>query len=102
MALFGWFGKKKTEKADAPKVKPEPQIRYEFDSECQVLIKCSSQDMPRIIDRTNPVWRSLGPQDEQYARAIYLGQGCWERLVTITEERAMRILTEWGYSFESK
>lgn len=72
-------------------------IRFEFDAQRQVLIKCSSADSPKIIEKNYLVWRDLGPQDEQYARAIYLGQGCWERLDTVDEEEARRILTNWGY-----
>ena len=33
-----------------------------------------------------------------YARAIYLGEGCWDDLTTITEEDGERLLREWGYS----
>jgi hypothetical protein len=46
------------------------------------------------------LWRYLGPDDDRYARAIYLGQGCWDDLTTITEEEGDRILREWGYSEE--
>ena len=72
-------------------------IRYEFDAERQVLIKCSSEDAPKIIEKSNLVWRDFEPQDEPYARAIFLGQGCWERLDTINEEMAQSILSQWGY-----
>lgn len=72
-------------------------IRYEFDAERQVLIKCSPEDSPKIIEKNNLVWRDFGPKDEPYARAIYGGQGCWERLDTIDEEKAQSILTQWGY-----
>lgn len=72
-------------------------IRYEFDAERQVLIKCSSEDSPKIIEKNNLVWRDFGPKDESYARAIFLGQGCWERLDTINEEKAQSILAQWGY-----
>lgn len=101
MALFGWL-KKKTDTADPIQPKKQNQIRYEYDSERNVLIKCSSEDLPKIIDKNNLVWRNLGPQDDSYARAIFLGQGCWERLDTITETEAQRILTQWGYPFENE
>ena len=74
------------------------KVHYEFDVERQVLIRYSSQEMPKIIEKSNLVWRGLGPEHEQYARAIFLGQGCWERLDSITEEQAQWILTQWGYS----
>ena len=56
-------------------------VRFEFDAERQVLIRCSSENSSQIIEKRNLIWRELGPQDESYARAIYLGQGCWESLV---------------------
>lgn len=37
-------------------------------------------------------------KDELYCRAIYLGQGCWERLRSIDEAEALEILREWGYT----
>ena len=74
------------------------KIRYEFDAEMQVLIKYSSKDSPKIIEKNNLLWRDFGVQDESYARAIFLGQGCWERLDSITEDEAQAILTRWGYS----
>jgi len=78
------------------------KINFEFDAERQVLIKCSSEDSPKIIKKANPVWQELGAEDEQYLRAIYLGQGCWERLNTITEDEAQRVLAQWGCSSEIK
>lgn len=74
------------------------KIRYEYDSECQVLIKLSSGDLPKIIKKDNLIWHDLGAEDDQYARAIFLGQGCWESLDTITEEEAQSNLARWGYS----
>ena len=74
------------------------KIRFEFDAEQQVLIKCSSEDTPKIIKQSDLVWRDLGPQNESYARAIFLRQGCWERLDSITEADAQSILAQWGYS----
>ena len=77
------------------------KIRYEFDAEREVLIKCEPEDLPKIIRKSNLKWQYLGPEDEQYAKAIFLGQGCWERIDTITEDEAQRILTQWGYSSEN-
>lgn len=78
------------------------KIRFEFDFERQVLIKCSPNDFPKIIERSNLIWRDLGPDDDSYARAIFFGQGCWERLDTVDEGEALRILEDWGYSSKNK
>jgi len=72
------------------------KIRFEYDAERQILIKCPSEGRPKIIEKGELIWRDFAPQDEPYARAIFLGQGCWERLDTIDEEQARRILKEWG------
>lgn len=80
----------------------EENFGFEYDEERQVLIKLSRKAAPKIIEKNNLAWRNLGPQDESYARAIYLGQGCWERLVTIREDEARLILEQWGYSLENK
>ena len=71
------------------------EIRYEYDAKGQALIRCAPGEPMLIIDKSNVVWRELSPEDEPYARAIYLGQGCWERLVTINEETAKYILGRW-------
>ena len=76
------------------------ETSYEYDDKYEVLIKRSPGDSPKIMRRNNLRWNDLGEQDEQYARAIYLGQGCWERLDTISEEKAQKILSEWGYLTE--
>ena len=80
----------------------EENFSFEYDEERQVLIKLSRKEAPKIIEKNNLVWRNFGPQDESYARAIFLGQGCWERLVTIEEDEARTILKQWGYSLENK
>lgn len=76
--------------------------RFEFDAVLQVMIRCPFEGSPKIMEKSALVWRDLGPDDESYARAIWLGQGCWERLDTLTEEEARRILAQWGYSFENE
>ena len=68
---------------------------YEYDEERQILINTAG--LMQVIENDNLGWRELGPEYEQYARAICLGQGCWERLKTITEEQAQEILKSWGY-----
>ena len=104
MSLFSIFKKKRIKKSetvepDTMQSEAEIKVRYEYDAERNILIKCSSGKLPKILRKSDLIWRDLGPQDESYARAIFLGQGCWERLDTISEEEAYRILTQWGYSF---
>ena len=69
---------------------------YEYDAERSVLIRVEQGSAPRIISKGNPQWHPLGKEDEQYSRAIFLGEGCWERLESVSEETAERILREWG------
>jgi len=68
---------------------------YEYDKKYQVLINTGGAMY--VIEKEYPVWRELGPEYEQYARAICRGQGCWERLDSVTEEQAQEILKSWGY-----
>lgn len=74
--------------------------KYEYDAGAQVLIRIPSKGSPKVASRTEPHWENLGSKYESYARAIYLGQGCWERLDTISEEKAQEILKEWGCPLE--
>ena len=76
------------------------KTQYEYDAKAQVLIRIPPNGSPKIASRKEPHWGSLGSEYESYARAIYLGQGCWERLDTISEEKAQEILKEWGCPFE--
>ena len=78
----------------------EERIQYEYDETCQVMIRVSSEESPKIMEETNPVWRELGKEDDMYARAIYMGQGCWEDLRTITAEEAEEVLHRWGVSLD--
>ena len=71
-------------------------INYEYDSECEVLIKIPREGAPLIIKKRQPYWHELEAEDELYARAIWLGQGCWESLASISEEEARRVLSKWG------
>lgn len=70
--------------------------RYEYDAERSVLLKIEQGKAPRIISRDEPQWRALSEADEPYRRAVFLGEGCWERLETVSEETAAGILQEWG------
>ena len=69
---------------------------YEYDEEREVLIKIQSGELPKILRRSEGRWRDLKYTEDSYIRAIYIGQGCWERLETITLEEGQRILKEWG------
>ncbi len=82
---------------------PEPyKTSYEYDWEDQVLIKIPGEGLPKIMYRQELLWRDFKPEDELFERAIYLGQGCWERLKSIGEKEAQQILNEWGYADEKE
>ncbi|MBP5385537.1 MAG: hypothetical protein J6Y57_11290 [Lachnospiraceae bacterium] len=51
-----------------------------------------------ILHKGQSEWKPLmsSGEDESYARAIFLGQGCWEDLKSVTEEEADAIMEEWG------
>ncbi|MBQ3755873.1 MAG: hypothetical protein II873_01995 [Oscillospiraceae bacterium] len=74
---------------------------YEYDWECEVLIRIPREGLPKIFYRQEMQWRDFDAADELYDRAIYLGQGCWERLRSIEEEEALQILKDWGYQSEN-
>jgi len=71
-------------------------MRFEFDELCGVLIKIPSDGSPEIMRKSDPVWKCFSEGDDSYARAIYFGQGCWERLDTVSEVRARSIVLSWG------
>lgn len=71
------------------------KTRYEYDSESKVLIKIPQNELPKQCSKSNPVWTDL-ENDSPYMRAIFLGQGCWERLDTVSEEKALSLLNEWN------
>lgn len=70
---------------------------YYYDEKYERLI--STGGLMQIIEKNNLVWRELGPEYESYARAICLGQGCWELIECIDEGQAREILKSWGYDF---
>ncbi len=71
---------------------------YEFDSYRDALIRIPEHGQKQILYRSNLRWEPLLPEKhESYCRAIYLGQGCWERLTTLSEEETQQILEAWGY-----
>lgn len=78
-------------------------VWYEYDIvDKDVLIRCvDNEHYHEILHKGDKQWRALIPRpddkDELYCRAIWLGEGCWECLDPISEEKAERILKEWGY-----
>ena len=78
----------------------EPSCKYEYDETYEILVRCSFP--PKLIRKDHLVWEDLEPKYDSYARAIFMGQGCWERLDTITEAQALKILDEWGYTADSQ
>ena len=55
-----------------------------------------------IIHKYEKRWKPImeSREDDNYARAVIFGEGCWERLDFITEEEAEAILKEWGVEEE--
>ena len=76
------------------------KTQYEYDDKAQVFIRIPTRGSPMVASRTEPHWGNLGSKYESYAQAIYRGQGCWDRLDTISEEKAQEILKEWGCPLE--
>ena len=76
---------------------------YHYDSyNKNVLIReRGNGNYPEILHKGDDQWSDLKPhpndKDELYTRAIWLGEGCWEWLDSITEQQAQEILEEWGY-----
>ena len=77
---------------------------YEIDSRTEnVLIRrLHGAPAPEILHKGDREWEWLVPgedyKNERYCRAWYLGQGCWEDLDEISEEEAMDVLKQWGYT----
>lgn len=69
-------------------------VGYQYDRKAEVLIKTEPRRMPVQCSKKEPVWKYL-ENDGNYMRAIYLGEGCWEQLETITEETAQKLIEEW-------
>ncbi len=76
---------------------------YSFDrvSKSVLIRELSEEGWPEILHKGDKCWSPLRPRpdfkDEDYCRAVYLGQGCWEDLQSIDETEALKILHEWGY-----
>ena len=75
--------------------------KYDYSSKDVLIRRLEEASSPEILHKGNREWETLKPRpdykDEDYCRAIYLGQGCWEDLKDITEEEAADILEQWGY-----
>ena len=72
---------------------------YQYDTYTNdAIIRIPDGGLPEIMNKSELCWRHLNSFEEPYLRAIYLGQGCWEYLETIDEEKAKQILREWGYT----
>ena len=76
--------------------------RYDY-STGKVLIRRLENNLRyEILHKGDNCWHRLGPRsdykDEDYCRAVFLGQGCWNDLKQITKEECDLILKEWGYS----
>ncbi len=75
--------------------------RYDVFSKDVLIHSSFDENGPHILHKGDKQWSQLRPRpdfkDEEYCRAIYLGQGCWEALRTIDESEVLQILREWGY-----
>lgn len=76
--------------------------QYDFVSKDVLIRRLDDENVPEILHKGDERWDILSPsadyKDEEYCRAVYLGQGCWEDLKFITEDEAAAILKEWGYT----
>ena len=76
--------------------------QYDFRSKDVLIRRLDGEAVPEILHKGDTQWEVLAPssdyKDEEYCRAVYLGQGCWEDLKKITEDEATEILKEWGYT----
>ena len=77
---------------------------YSFDRTTKdVLIRrLDGESVVEILHKGDKNWALLAPRadyrDEEYCRAVYLGQGCWEDIEFITEEKAMEIMAQWEHA----
>jgi hypothetical protein len=77
--------------------------RYQYDySTKNVLIRrLDDKSFTEILHKGDSQWTILAPRedykDEDYCRAVFLGQGCWEDLKVVSEDKAHQIIKDWGY-----
>ena len=68
---------------------------YDYNRKAEALLGHTKDGMYMIMRRVDPRWKELGGADDSFARAIYIGQGCWDELEDISKEDAERLLDEW-------
>ena len=62
------------------------------------IVRYTHKMEPEVLRKNDLKWTSISdPNNNSYARAYFLGQGCWEDLYEISEEEANDLLNEWGY-----
>lgn len=74
-------------------------VYYEYDYAFDdVLIRIENDSRPEILHKGDRHWEYLDGKDDMYFRAIFLGQGCWEDLIKVSEAEAEKFLKRWGYT----
>ncbi len=69
-------------------------VHFEYDKTFEVLIIKNEAGVYKQIEKADFRLNDL-EDDGEYMRAIFLGQGCWERLQDISKEKAIEILKTW-------
>lgn len=69
-------------------------VLFEYDKSFDVLIIKNDVGVYKQIEKADFRLNNL-EDDGEYMRAIFLGQGCWERLEEISKEKAIEILKSW-------
>lgn len=69
-------------------------MNYETDNYAIIQIG-GLEEVGRMITKTKLKWESVY-NDDSYSRAVFLGQGCWDRLKDISPEEAHAMLEGWG------
>ena len=76
-------------------------MTYYLDSRRNVLIRIAPDHRQSVMEKSTGIWRPFDPQrDDSYARALILGEGCWEDLDLIAEAEALEILRQWQKATE--
>ena len=77
-------------------------INYAYDRDKNILIRHrvgSNGFIHEVRSYYDKKWIIVPNKEnkyEEYARAIFLGQGAWDRMESITNEEAYRIMRMWG------
>ncbi|MDD6219816.1 MAG: hypothetical protein PUB85_02335 [Clostridia bacterium] len=69
-------------------------VLFEYDKSFDVLIIKNDVGVYKQIEKADFRLNNF-EDDGEYMRAIFLGQGCWERLEEISKEKAIEILKSW-------